>query len=137
MCVTHFSYKIYVRPIPGFSQMCVTHFLYEIYMRLLSGFSQMYVTHFSRCRGGSDRFKKMLDLGGDRFWHPQRVLCQPYGEKKNRAGDFFLNAPKCCKMLQKHDFSNIFGRRSYNKCSIGLKFGMDKLEDTDYVYTKF
>ena len=40
-------------------------------------------------------------------------------------------------MLQKHDFSNIFGRGLYKKCSIGVKFGMDKLEYTDYVYTKF
>ena len=40
-------------------------------------------------------------------------------------------------MLQKHDFSNIFGRGSYKKCSIGVKFGMDTLEYIDYVYTKF
>ena len=58
------------------------------------------LARYARCRGGSDRLKKMLDLGGDRFWHPQRVLCRAIWRKKIRAGDFFLNVPKCCKMLQ-------------------------------------
>ena len=40
-------------------------------------------------------------------------------------------------MQQKHDFSNIFGRGLFKNCSIDVKFGMDTLEYTDYVYTKF
>ena len=40
-------------------------------------------------------------------------------------------------MLKKHDFFNIFGRGLYKNCSIDVKFGMDTVEYTDYVYTKF
>ena len=40
-------------------------------------------------------------------------------------------------MLKKHDFFNIFGRGSYKNCGIDVKFGMDTLEYTNYVYTKF
>ena len=40
-------------------------------------------------------------------------------------------------MLQKYDFSNIFGRGLYKKCRIDVKYGMDTLEYTDYVYAKF
>ena len=40
-------------------------------------------------------------------------------------------------MLQKHDFSNIFGRGLYKNSSIDVKFGMNTVEYTDYVYTKF
>ena len=40
-------------------------------------------------------------------------------------------------MLQKHDFSNIFGLGLYKNSSIDLKFGMNTKGYTDFVSTKF
>ena len=64
MCVTHFLYEIYVRPIPGFSEMCVTHFLYEIYIRSIPGFFEMCV----RVWGGGVPGEECRDLGVREGW---------------------------------------------------------------------
>ena len=77
--------------------------------------------------------KKCSTLVATGFGILRGSFVEPYGKKKIRTGEFFLNVAKCCKMLQKHDFSNIFGRGSYKKCSIDVKFGMDTLEYTAYV----
>ena len=54
--------------------------------------------------------------------------------KEKLAKIMLQNTAKCCKIMV---FLNIFKRGSYKNCSIDVKFGMDTLEYTDYVYTKF